>query len=185
MSARCTGVDTQFELFNFLFGVALGEKLLNVADNLSKGLQSKDLSAAQGQHMAAVTVATLKGLRCIDGFVSFCRMVIEKQCSVDVSEPTLPRRSKVLRRYDIGMSFGHFPPNIEDHYRPIYYEAIDTLVQCITKCFDQPCFKVCSHLETLLLKGAKGANYDVELSSVQDLYQSDFDTHLLKTQLYF
>ena len=34
MSARCTDVATQFEQFNFLFGVALGEKLLNVADNL-------------------------------------------------------------------------------------------------------------------------------------------------------
>ena len=109
-------------------------------------------------------------------------MVIEKQRSVDVSEPTLPRRSKVPRRYDIGMSFGHFPGSIEDHIA-LFYEAIDTLVQCITKCFDQPGFKVYSNLETLLLKGAKGANYDAELYSVQDLYQSDFDTHLLKTQL--
>ena len=74
-------------------------------------------------------------------------MVIEKQRSVDVSEPTLPRRSKVPCRYDIGMSFGHFPASIEDHYRPIYYEAIDTLVQCITKRFDQPGFKVYSNLE--------------------------------------
>ena len=108
MSARCTGVATQFEQLHFLFGVALGEKLLSVADNLSKGLQSKDLSAAQQQHMAAVTVATLKGLCCDEGFVSFWRMVIEKQRSVDVSESTLPCMSKVLRRYDIGMSSGHF-----------------------------------------------------------------------------
>ena len=101
MSARCTGEATQFEQFNFLFGVAIGEKLLSVADNLSKGLQSKDLSAAQGQHMAAVIVATLKVLHCDEGFVSFWRMVIEKQRSVDVSDPTLPHRSKVPRRYDI------------------------------------------------------------------------------------
>ena len=184
MSAHCTGVATRFDQFNFLFGVALGEKLLSVGDNLGKGLQNKDLSAAQGQHMAAVTVATLKGLRCDEGFVSFWRIFIEKQHSVDVSEPTLPRRSKVPRRYDIGMSFGHFPASVEDHYRPIYYEAIDTLVQCITKCFYQLGFKVYSNLETLMLKGAKGANYDAELSSVQDLYQSDFDTNFLKTQLF-
>ena len=55
-------------------------------------------------------------------------MAIEKQRSVDVSQPTLPRRSKVPRRYDIGTSSCHFPASIEDHYRPIYYEAIDTLV---------------------------------------------------------
>ena len=71
MSARCTDVATQFEQFNFLFGVALGEKLLSVADNLCKGLQSKYLSAAQGQHMAAVTVATLKGLSCDELFCPF------------------------------------------------------------------------------------------------------------------
>ena len=41
MSARCTDVATQFEQFNFLFGVALGEKLLSVADNLCKGLQEQ------------------------------------------------------------------------------------------------------------------------------------------------
>ena len=105
MSPRCIGVATQFEQFNFLFGVALGEKLLSVADNLSKGLQSRDL----------------KGLRCDGGFVSFWRMVIEKQHSVDVSEPTLPRRSKVPHWYDIGMSSDHFPASIEDHYCPIYY----------------------------------------------------------------
>ena len=71
MSTRCTDVATQFEQFNFLFGVALGEKLLSVADNLCKGLQSKYLSAAQGQHMAAVTVHTLKGLCCDDFFCPF------------------------------------------------------------------------------------------------------------------
>ena len=60
--------------------------------------------------------------------MSFWRMVIEKQHFVDISEPTLPRRSKVPRRYDIGMSSGHFPASIEDHYHHIYYETIDTLV---------------------------------------------------------
>ena len=133
--------------------------------------------------MAAVTVDTLKGLRCDEGFVSFWRTVIEKQRSVDVNEPALPRRSKAPCRYEIGTSSSHFPASIEDHYRPIYFEAIDTLVQCITQRFDQPGFKVYSNLETLLLKGAKGCNYDTELSSVQNLYQSDFDMHLLKTQL--
>ena len=69
MSARCTDVATQFEQLNFLFGVALSRKILSVADNLCKGLQSKYISTTQGQHMAAVTVATLKGLRCDEFFV--------------------------------------------------------------------------------------------------------------------
>lgn len=103
--------------------------------------------------MAAVRADTLKGLRCDEGFVSFWRTVIEKR-SVDVNEPALPCRSKAPCRYEIGMSCGHFPASIEDHYRPLYFEAIDTLVQCIAKRFDQPGFKVYSNLVTPLLKGA-------------------------------
>ena len=37
----------------------------------TSSLQIKYLSAAQGQHMAAVTVATLKGLRCDEFFCPF------------------------------------------------------------------------------------------------------------------
>ena len=56
MSARCTGISAQFEQFDFLFGVFLGEKILSLADNLSKALQGKSISAVQGQHMATVTI---------------------------------------------------------------------------------------------------------------------------------
>ena len=36
MSVRCTGISVQFEQFDFLFGVFLGEKILSLADNLIK-----------------------------------------------------------------------------------------------------------------------------------------------------
>ena len=55
MSARCTGISAQFEQFDFLFGVFLGEKISSLADNLSKALQGKSISAVQGQHMATVS----------------------------------------------------------------------------------------------------------------------------------
>ena len=87
--------------------------------NLSKGLQSKELSAAQGQHMATVTVDTLKGLRCDECFISFWGMVIEKQRTVDVNEPVLPRKCKAPHCYEVGTSSGNFPASIEDHYHSI------------------------------------------------------------------
>ena len=96
MSARCTGISAQFEQFDFLFGVFLGEKILSLADNLSKALQGKSISAVQGQHMATVRVGSLKAMRCDKGFDSFWQPVIEKMVSIDVNEPTLPRRKKLL-----------------------------------------------------------------------------------------
>ena len=38
MSARVTGVDAQFEKFDFLYGVVLGERVLRLADKLSRTL---------------------------------------------------------------------------------------------------------------------------------------------------
>ena len=46
MSARCSGIATQFHSFDFFFGVLLDEKVLSLADNLSKSLQHQNLSAA-------------------------------------------------------------------------------------------------------------------------------------------
>ncbi len=50
-SARVNGIGAQLDKFDFFFGVMLGEKLLRLADNLSRTLQHKDLSAAEGAHL--------------------------------------------------------------------------------------------------------------------------------------
>ncbi len=41
--------------------------------------------------------------------------------SADVTTPTLPRQRKVL----VGESAPEYPSSIQDHYRRIYFEAID------------------------------------------------------------
>ena len=48
--ARVIGVASQMRKFEFYFGIYLGEMILRHSDNLSKTLQKKDLSAAEGQH---------------------------------------------------------------------------------------------------------------------------------------
>ena len=54
MRARITGVKAQMESFEYYFGVCVGELVLNHADNLSKSLQSKTISAAEGQKLAEI-----------------------------------------------------------------------------------------------------------------------------------
>ena len=58
MSAKCNGVRSQFATFDFLFSVALGKKVLTLADNLSKSLQAEALSASEGQAIAQSTCAS-------------------------------------------------------------------------------------------------------------------------------
>ena len=62
MRARIIGVDTHMHAFVFLLGGSLGNLLLRHTDNLSKSLQQKSLSAAEGQKLAKLTVDVLKSL---------------------------------------------------------------------------------------------------------------------------
>ncbi|XP_048732510.2 zinc finger MYM-type protein 1-like [Ostrea edulis] len=48
--SRIIGVKAQMQSFDFLFGVSLGYDILRHTDNLSRTLQTKELSVAEGQH---------------------------------------------------------------------------------------------------------------------------------------
>lgn len=63
MRARIGGVAKQIDSFNFFFGVELGRKILNIADNLSSSLQASNMSANEGQSIMKMTVLTLEGMR--------------------------------------------------------------------------------------------------------------------------
>ena len=184
MSARVNGIGSQLERFDFLFGVMLGEKFLRLADNLSRTLQQKDLSAAEGNHAAQLTCATLTSLRKHSEFAIFWSEVVKKQSEFDVDDPVLPRRRKAPARFEVGTGESHHPSSIEDHYRVQFFEALDLLIACIKDRFDQPGYRVYSKLETLLIDAANGvALNEVCFSEMMDLYASDFDRTLLKSQL--
>lgn len=120
MSARCTGIAAQFHSFDFLFGIALGEKVLSLADNLSKALQQYKVNVAEGQAMAALTIQSLRNLQTDTEFHSFRGQVMEILQEADICEPSLPRRRKVPAHYGLGGGDSHTPMMVEDHYCPIF-----------------------------------------------------------------
>ena len=63
MKARVLGVLSQMKRFDYFFGVLLGEVILSHSDNLSRTLQKRDISAAEGQEIAELTVKTLESIR--------------------------------------------------------------------------------------------------------------------------
>ena len=62
IKARILGVSTQMSKFDFLFGIVLGQLILGHSDNLSKTLQKKTCSAAEGQDVAYMVIKTLQGI---------------------------------------------------------------------------------------------------------------------------
>ena len=120
MKARIIGVETQMHTFDFLYGVFLGELILRHTDNLSKALQHKSLSAAEGQHLARLTLEVLRSLRDSDRFTAFYGLVVQEQSRFGISDPALPRKRRAPQRLEVGSSAGDFHLTPESHYRHIF-----------------------------------------------------------------
>ena len=137
IKARIIGVEAQFRNFNYLFGVLLSELLLRHKDNLSKTLQSPQLSAAEGQRIVGMTLRTLELLRDNGYFNLFWEEKIESvRGSLDVDELLLPRKKKTSKRFDDGNA--EFPTTAKDLYRKQYYRALDLIVAANKDRFEQP-----------------------------------------------
>ena len=83
----------------------------------------------------------------------------------------------------IGSSVGDFYSSAEDYYWMLYYEALDLVIEAITKRFDQPGYKVYRNLDDLVLKACRGQEYTEELDFVCSFYKSDVDRQQLQAQL--
>ena len=183
MRARILGVSSSMRTFNFFFGLVLGELVLRHSDNLSMTLQSVQISAAEGQKVADMTVTTLQSIRSDANFDLFWSKVTRMASDCEVEDPVLPRRRKRPRRYEDGSAEGHFPTDVKSFYRSIYFEALDLVTSAIKARFDQPGYQVYSKLEALLVNGANNEEFSEELIFVTEFYKDDFDSAQLEMQL--
>ena len=117
--------------FDFYFGVYIGEMILRHSDNLNRTLEKKEISAAEGQHVASLVKATLQTMHSDSSFSLFWQVIIVKAQKLNISKPTLPRKRKAPKRFEVGTGEAEFHASVENHYRAIYYEALDLIIQCI------------------------------------------------------
>ena len=126
--------------------------------------------------MASLTIKALKNLKTDQEFSSFWEQVVEKIQDIDISEPSLPRKCKVPSRYELGTSEHHNVETVEDFYRPIYFSALDTIIQCIQSRFYQPSYKTYENLVAIvLIKCAVGESFAAEMSVIIQLYAEELD----------
>ena len=155
---------------DLFLGVHLEHTILSHTDNLSRTLQHKDMSASEGQAIAAVTVHTLISKRSDEAFQEFWDAIYSKLENVDVGEPAVLRRRKVPKRFDIGTGANEYPATAEDRYRQIYFEALDLVIAFIEDRFDQPGYYTYRSLQDLLLSCVRGDEYTTHLQAVVDFY---------------
>ena len=182
---RIIGAEYKMSTFPFWFGMHLGILTFGHCDNLSRSLQRSDLSAAEGQELARMTVTTLEGLRNDQSFDSFWKLVLKKKHNYDVDDPELPRRRKRPARYEPGSAEAHFHDDPKGFFRQIFYEVLDLLTAGIRSRFDQPGYKVYSCLHRLLLGLCKGPDSSVESEAreVCEVYGDDLCENRLADQV--
>ncbi len=182
-TARIGGIAAQMKLFDFFFGLVIGENLLRITDNLSQTLQKKNYSAIEGQVTALQTKKMLMHMRSEESFDLLWKKVDKMHSDKDVGDPMLPRKRCPVRLED-----GMVPPEYDSYpklyYRRIYYEAVDILIQSIGDRFDQEGYVIYSVMESLFLKLMKKEEYQQEFRKIAEVYGSDLNIANLETQLH-
>ncbi|KAI6658762.1 hypothetical protein LOD99_15087 [Oopsacas minuta] len=183
LKTRIGGVAAHMEKFEFFFGVELGRKILNMTDNLSRSLQTKTISAHEGQTLVKITLSTLLKMRTEINFNLFWMYVECRRSSIEVSSPALPRKRKITRRYETDGNTTEYPTSVEERYRKIYFQIIDLTMAAIKDRFDQKGFQMLQNLETALTSSENASDSDL-IGSIIAFYGDNF-THAdrLHTQL--
>ncbi len=183
MRARIIGVKAQMESFQYYFGVCVGELVLNHADNLSKSLQSKTISAAEGQKLAEMTIKVFSKIRSIEQFELFWASITKKASTLDIDEPSLPRNRKRPKRYD-SESEQYCPITVQELFRKHYFEILDHAINSIKSRFDQPGYASYKTVESLLIKCVSiDEDFTEEFEFVTSFYSGDINASSLKIQL--
>lgn len=117
------------------------------------------MAAVSGQRLVPLTVKTLEGMRCEENFKNLFDTVAKKaQKHTRIGAPSLPRKRnppdycvfQYMEGYGQGAPADH-PQTVGDHYRQIYFEAIDVVAASINDRFNQPSYRTFAALEMMLL----------------------------------
>ena len=108
-----------------------------------------------------------------------------------ILEPALPRKRKrphysILQCVEGGTQSSqekYYPDNAFDYFKPIYYEALDSIIHAIKDRFNQPAFEMYAETEQLLLKAAKKQDITDELKVLQRNFEGDYDANSIEAEL--
>ena len=151
---------------------------------LSKTLQQKTLSAAEGQHLASLCTDVLRSLRTDEVFAALYARACQEQQRFEIAEPALRRKRRAPARFEIGRAQGDFPDTPEAHYLQLFFEAVDNVVLAISERFDQPGYRTYRNMQDLITKACRGEPYEDELEyAFFYFYGDDLPRFQLQTQL--
>ena len=76
-----------------------------------------------------------------------------------------------------------YPETVDDHYRRIYFEALDLVTTTIKDRFNQADYGVYAECEELLLSAVNGNNTEAIVVKVVEFFKHDFSVESLRLNL--
>ena len=181
MKGSIISAQTNVKKFSFPFGSLLGEKILMQTDNLSRSLQSPELSAIEAHQLAEDVIGSLQQERNEATFKSFWDTMCNKRDELDINREKLPRKRKHPRHLTDFFGYVQTPEQefclSKDMYRAKYFKCYHFVIKAISDRFDQPDYTVYSALENIILMTL------INNKSFETLYEDDIDTPKLEVQL--
>ena len=153
------------EKIEFDFALQLSHKLYALTDNLSKTRQWDKMSALSGKRNAELTKKTTETMCNDESFVLFYETTVRKAEKDDfIREPSLSRKLRKEQNYSILQYLDGNASGVancthataQDHFRRIYFEAIDCMIMALSERSNKPCFDALVNMETLLLESIAG-----------------------------
>ena len=86
-------------------------------------------------------------MRTDKAFVLFLEIVKCDCDRLDTDQPTLARKRKAPKCFEVGEGDRYHSPTVQDYFRMIYYEALDLAVSSIQERFNQPGYAIYSNLD--------------------------------------
>ena len=110
---------------------------------------------------------------------------------VAMSPPALPRKQSepsylvlhYVRGYPEATATAHYPKNLYEHYKPIYFDALDSTINVIKNRFHQPTFMLFTEAEQLLLKAVSKQDVIDEVKVLEPHFKCHYDANSLTLEL--
>ena len=177
-------VKHQMGTFDYFYGENLGGMSLKYSDNLSPGIETSHMPAAECQLVATLTKKTLTKIRTEEAFSLFWERCKKAATELKINEPVLPRKRQCPVRHFLGETSSEFHDNVKHYYQQIYFEPIDTFVNYIKSRFEQRDYVNCyAKVESTLLLAARGKPFDEHILAICYFYGKYLNQHNLQTQI--
>ena len=174
------GVAVLMENFQTYWGLKLSHLVFSAAEELSRTLQSKDITSQEAQIACKSVQQYYQKLRQDDlEFDHVYNQAVNEASELGI-EPTLPRYRKRPRRVEDGQEQHRFDDPKALHKQE-YVEVLELLIGQLEARFSQRDFNTVCDIEEMLLNAANGKSVTIPESIT--LYSQDIDVEKLETQL--